>query len=356
MIDRSIVTKTLNISNKRILCISDIHGNLKAYKEVLKKANYQPGNDCLILLGDLVEKGPQNLETLHYIMKQCELEDVHILMGNCDFIAKNVLYSYRLNFLKNVLKMRKESLIHEMAQAIGLNLNVDMDIYCQTLRKHYLKELSFLNDAPHVIVTNDILFTHAALVDEKNFGTDFREVMTTPFFLRTKKTFQKKVVVGHLPVTEYCQRIANFDPIYDGQSNVYAIDGGNVVKAAGQLNCLIFDGNTVSHVSYDDLPEVKVLKDVAGDTALPLFIPWNYSKVEVLEESKNQVYVYSSYLNRNFWMEKDFLYKECATDFTNYKIPLQKGESVKLVRIYQKKAQIKKQGLLGWTEIENLAR
>ena len=42
--------------------------------------------------------------------------------------------------------------------------------------------------------------------------------------------FHKKVIVGHLPVTEYCHSIASFDPIYDGSTNVYSIDGGNVVK------------------------------------------------------------------------------------------------------------------------------
>lgn len=114
--NRNVVIQKLNSNSKRKIVISDIHGNLDLYIKLLNKIKYHPNKDCLILLGDLIEKGPKNLETLHYIMLQTKTEDVHCIMGNCDFIAKNVLYSYRLDFLKHVLSFRKESLIHEMAK------------------------------------------------------------------------------------------------------------------------------------------------------------------------------------------------------------------------------------------------
>ena len=97
--NRSVVIQKLETKAKRKIIISDIHGNLDLYQALLKKINYKPNVDCLILLGDLVEKGKQNLDTLHYIMHQVQNEDVHCIMGNCDFIAKNVLYSYRLDLV-----------------------------------------------------------------------------------------------------------------------------------------------------------------------------------------------------------------------------------------------------------------
>jgi hypothetical protein len=43
-----------------------------------------------------------------------------------------------------------------------------------------------------------------------------------------------------------------------------------------------------------------------------------------------------------------------AYDYTNYEIPLKKGDTVKEVFAYQDKVQIKKNGILGWTYRSNL--
>lgn len=361
MIDRTVKIKKINTKPLgRTICISDIHGNLDAYLGLLSKVDYRPNYDRLILLGDIIEKGLKNLETLNTIIRQTESEDVHVLMGNCDFTCKNVLYSYRLDFLKEILMLRKNSLIHEMAKSINLTFNsqTDMAKFCQIIRKRYLKELSFCNDLPHIIETDKTIFAHAAIVNEANYGEDFKDVMTTPFFLNKNQYFNKKVVVGHLPVTEYCRFIANFDPIYDAKKNVYSIDGGNVVKKAGQLNALIFDGNKVNVERFDLLQEATVINDVPYQNQIPLFVTWNQGAVQILEQTHKQTYVYSKFLNRKFWVENEFISKDNriykATDFTNYQIPLKKGERVKIVFTYQNKVQIKKNGILGWTYISNL--
>lgn len=355
--DRSVKVKRLQSPSKgRTICISDIHGNLNIYKNLLNKVKYQPGIDRLMLLGDLVEKGEKNLETLHFVMNQAKHEDVHVIMGNCDFICKNVLFAYRLDFLKDVLLQRKQSLIHEMANQIGISLdiNTDMSWYTHEIRKHFLDELCFCNDLPHVIDTDSHIYAHAAIMNETTFGDDFREVMTTHFFLNKNMHFHKKVIVGHLPVTEYCHSIASFDPIYDGSTNVYSIDGGNVVKKAGQLNALIFDKNIVNVESVDELPEVEVIETVLEHNQIPLFVTWNTSQIKVLKTTSKQSLVYNSFLNRTFWVENEFIQDFKATDYTNYQIPLTKGETVKLVCLYQDKAQVKKNGVLGWTYQKNL--
>lgn len=359
--NRNVIVKNLDKNRKgRTIVISDIHANLDVYLGLLQKVNYQKNIDRLILLGDMIEKGPKNLETLHYIMHQVKTEDVQCIMGNCDFIAKNVLFSYRLDFLNHVLSFRKESLIHEMAHEIGIQFSkhCDMQEFCQQLRKHYLKELCFLNDLPHVLTDEDTIYVHASLVNEQTYGKDFREVMTQPFFLHQDHHFKKKVIVGHLPVTEYYKKIADFNPIYDAKRNIYSIDGGNIVKQGGQLNALIFQENTVTIESYDELPQKKVIRDVKEHVQIPFFITWNHGQVDILKREEKQSYVYSPYLNRKFWVENEFLSisntEIKATDYTNYEMPLKKGDIVKVISTYQDKAQIKKNGILGWTYISNL--
>ena len=71
------------LSQRYCFVISDIHGNLDLYLKLLDQISYKPNEDCLILLGDLIEKGKRNLDTLHYIMHQVQNEDVHCIMGNC---------------------------------------------------------------------------------------------------------------------------------------------------------------------------------------------------------------------------------------------------------------------------------
>ena len=357
---RHIQIQNLETKAKRKIVVSDIHGNLDGYKNLLKKVHYVPNEDCLILLGDLVEKGPKNLDTLHFIMNQVKNEDVHCIQGNCDFIVKNVLYSYRLSFLKHVLGFRKASLIHEMAKSLNLSINEksNMSDICQILRQHYLKELSFLNDLPHILEDDKHIYVHAGLVSDENYGHDFSQVLTKQFFLYTDEHFHKTVIVGHMPVTEYCRHIASFDPIFDAKHNIYSIDGGNIVKEGGQLNALIFEKNQTKIVRYDALPEKKVIHDVPYHPQIPFFITWNHGEVQILEKQEKQSKVYSPYIHRTFWVENEFLTQEQgrvkATDYTNYEIPLKKGETVKIVFAYQDKVQIKKNGILGWTYKSNL--
>ena len=68
---------------RRVLAISDIHGNLPFLKGVLAAAHYGP-DDILVLVGDLVEKGPDSLTTLRFIMELAERNTVYGLRGNCD--------------------------------------------------------------------------------------------------------------------------------------------------------------------------------------------------------------------------------------------------------------------------------
>lgn len=357
--DRTIHIKHIDTQPKgRTIAISDIHANLSGYRSLLKKIDYTPNLDRIVIVGDYIEKGTQNLETLHFIMDQCVNEDVHVVMGNCDFVCKNALYSYRLDFLKNILLMRRNSLLNEMASIIGIQVTkkTDMSWFCQQLRKHFLKELSFCNDTPHIIETKDTIYVHAALNGPDHYGDDFKEVINSSFFLKKNIYFPKRVVVGHMPVTEYCHTIADFNPIYDPSMNVYDIDGGNVVKKSGQLNALIFKDRMISMDSYDPLPEYEVLESVSERIQLPFFITWNGGKIDILQKKVHESYVYNKTIRRKFWVPNIFIKSGKANEYTNYQIPLNKGDTVKLVTTYGDKAQIKKNGKLGWTYLQALKK
>ena len=69
--------------------VGDIQGCYKALKKLLKKIGFSPNTDKLWCVGDLVNRGPRSLDTLHYLQ---DMDDATaIVLGNHDlhFIAIN---------------------------------------------------------------------------------------------------------------------------------------------------------------------------------------------------------------------------------------------------------------------------
>ena len=57
----------------RTIVISDLHANVPVLDALLDKLAYVPGQDFLIILGDFLLKGKQNLATLHRVMELAAL-------------------------------------------------------------------------------------------------------------------------------------------------------------------------------------------------------------------------------------------------------------------------------------------
>lgn len=75
---------------KRILVTSDIHGHLTHLKKILEKASFSK-EDILIIVGDIVEKGPESLKTLRYIMELWTQGNVMVSMGNVDALRLQMI-------------------------------------------------------------------------------------------------------------------------------------------------------------------------------------------------------------------------------------------------------------------------
>lgn len=73
--------------------ISDIHGQLEAFNQILKDADFQfDGSDSLHILGDIVDWGLQSIETLVYIRDLDEKYDfINVYLGNHDLMMYDTL-------------------------------------------------------------------------------------------------------------------------------------------------------------------------------------------------------------------------------------------------------------------------
>ena len=69
--------------------IGDIQGRYQEFRLLLDKINFSPENDRLILLGDLVNRGPDSLSVVRYAMAHESCVD--IVLGNHDLYLLAVL-------------------------------------------------------------------------------------------------------------------------------------------------------------------------------------------------------------------------------------------------------------------------
>lgn len=66
---------------ERLIIISDIHGCIEEFNELLKKVQYSKNTDRLILLGDLIDRGPDSVA----VVSRARELDIESVMGNHEF-------------------------------------------------------------------------------------------------------------------------------------------------------------------------------------------------------------------------------------------------------------------------------
>lgn len=75
------------MNTERIFITSDPHGCYDKYLELIKKINLGE-NDRLIILGDVLDRGPKPISIIKDIMQR---DNVELLMGNHELFALNVM-------------------------------------------------------------------------------------------------------------------------------------------------------------------------------------------------------------------------------------------------------------------------
>ncbi len=118
----------------RTIIIGDIHGCAEELKTLLISCQYQANQDRLIFVGDLINKGPKNLEVL---------QEVERLKAEC------ILGNHETAFLRYIDSQKTDSPKWEKIKAeLGPQLS------------HYVQ---FLKKMPLYIIDKDFIVVHAGL-------------------------------------------------------------------------------------------------------------------------------------------------------------------------------------------------
>lgn len=346
--------------NRRILAISDVHGNLAYLRGALEKAGFCR-EDVLIFVGDIIEKGPQSLDTLRFIMELRKTHTVYAVEGNCDgwltrrhpgmedFTRHCVIHGWR--------GWKDRCLLAQMCDEIGFPRTEDLDLdrMWDTLHSAFPAEFDFLANLPTVIDTENYTFVHGGLPEGDPEDWDAYACMKNDSFLTQGRKMEKWCIVGHWPVMLYGDDTTCANPVIDREKNILSIDGGCVLKDDGQLNVLVIpcDGSEdFTHFAYDPFP-VRRVKFAQEGSKKSAYIRWGDNLVRVLEhgeEFSRCEHVRTGYrmdiLTKFLYSPEDDLWH--ANDCTDYILPLSAGDEVSIVEETSRGYLCKHAGVSGW--------
>ncbi|MBE5104943.1 metallophosphoesterase [Bacillus thuringiensis] len=355
--------KKLSIPNDvRIIVISDIHGELPLLKELLHKVSFKD-EDYLIINGDLCEKGRDSIGVVNYVMDLVKSNsNVHVVEGNCEVLVDALINENPR--LINYLCTRKHSIFNEWLEQLHFSIHEDTSIreVKEMLMSQFSKEINWLTELPTAIETEDYIFVHAGLEDRVDWKeTERKNAIAMPEFFNQSHRANKYVVVGHWPVVNYSDEAPSNNPVIDEEKKIIAIDGGNAIKEAGQLNAFIIQritaGDTFSYTYVDYFPEYEVIMDFNADSTMQGGVTYPDYYIEPGERMKDYTVCKQKETNKLLYVKNEYIRKlesgeyTVKTDISCAQISVRKGEIVSLIdgscAGYDL---IKKDGVEGWIE------
>lgn len=350
---------------KRVLVTSDIHGCLSCLQNVLKKAEFCD-DDILVIVGDIIEKGPDSLGTLRYVMELCERGNVIPLIGNVDAYRLKLMFELSeenaatiFNYVVYLRGWNGACFYDELAKECGCKLDSPEELLAvmPAIMEHFHDELEFLASLPAIVETQNYIFVHGGLREKNVLDNADRDIFELTkyddFASKTPHVFDKYVVVGHWPVSLYNESVQQHNPVVNQDKRIVSIDGGCGVKKGSQLNLLILPGiecsvSEMSFVSYDEIPTVCALEDQQASVD-SVNICWSNREVEMLERGEEFSLILHKHSGHKLHILNSYLKNDSeAYDYTNYVLPVRKGDCLSLLKTTSKGCIVKKDGVVGW--------
>lgn len=357
---KAVVKKITLPQGRRIMAVSDIHGNLPLLKGLLAKVDFGQ-KDILLILGDMMERSETSLDTLRYVMELSQTHTVYTLLGNCDNLTLAFLDGRDaitdLFFEGWFRRYGNRCPLVKMAQIAGVELDTPekYPVARKVIKETFAPELDFLRDLPHIILDDNYLFVHGGVPKEEHLEElEAYGCMKNDDFLGQGHQFHRWVIVGHWPVTLYRAEIPSAKPILLGDRHIASIDGGATLKADGQLNALILPeepSGEFSYVGYDGFPVMRALDDQTESTD-SVNIRFGHSRLEVLSEGTEFCRCRHLETGRELDILTEYLRRDengiFCEDSTDYRLPIQAGDRLSVVCRTEKGTLCKKDGATGW--------
>lgn len=356
---------------QRLLVVSDIHGHLDRFIQLLRQMHYS-GEDILIIVGDLIEKGPESLRVVQYVMDLARQHPVYVSMGNVDLgrLRKADNDSPEgaeewAGFLRWAEKVWDGSLFHEMLADMGIPAGQvtgeKAAEYLRRMKEQFHEELEFLWTRPTILTAGKYLFVHGGVPTEELEAlakTAPEALLKNDDFLSQGFAFQDYIVVtGHWPTCLYRTDREDVSPVFETERQILCIDGGNGLKRSGQLNGIeIPDSRAgmeqIRWMGYDGFPVVQAEEHQEGREAA-VHIRYFDSAVEPVEQKGDMARWRQLSTGIEFdgpvdWTYQDGEEKLHFSDYADTLLEVEPGDRLSVILKTSAGYYAKKEGLIGW--------
>jgi serine/threonine protein phosphatase 1 len=224
---------------KRILCISDIHGEYNKFMALLKKVNYNPEEDQLVLHGDYVDRGDQNMACIMKVMELQKLGAV-ALRGNHEEFLKEAI-----NEMLFGPDPYNSSYGSNLNLWVGYNGGAKTYSEIKNLSNDELDEVyRFVCRLPNMAHWNEYIFVHAGVNSKKPIEQNTKDefIWSREEFIWCPAYKDKIVIFGHTPTCNLhpygkAPKIEDSKIWYDqNYKDKIGIDCGSIF--GGRLACL----------------------------------------------------------------------------------------------------------------------
>ena len=276
----------------RIIVISDVHGNLSYLKGLLNKLELRD-EDTLVFDGDTMEKGPQSLDTLRFLMELDKKRRCLFVLGNCDYCTTSA----------TAQSPARTGTSRTISSPAGTASGPACSRRCAPRRASSSGRITTWTSSAassagasppsssswagcrSSLRRSTMSSSTAAYRRAPRRAGDGWHLMKNDNFMSRGRRFSKWVIVGHWPVVLYRENVTGRAPDIDRESRIISIDGGCVLKDDGQLNALIIPHNgseDFTYTWYDPFP-VRRVKSAQAAGGTSAYIRWGDNEVEILE-------------------------------------------------------------------------
>lgn len=195
----------------RLLVFGDIHGEYDKLINLWEKVKFNPENDKLIFLGDYIDRGPEPLKCLDFIIDKVNNYNAIALSGNHENMMLYDTDCWFNNGGKETLKKLRS-----------------------VSKEEQEKYIEFCNDLRYYHEEDNMIFVHAGINPDI---ADWHEDIDSMLWIRgeflSKYNGNKKVFVGHTPV----QYLRGNNTTPTKVKNIVMIDTGSYLSD-GHISCV----------------------------------------------------------------------------------------------------------------------
>lgn len=167
-----------------IFVIGDIHGEYDMFKKLLSK--HKPNKEQLVLIGDLIDKGPKSKSVLKEVLALArdEYNPAIVIKGNHEELFLDFLEYPEQSFNSYMQNGGGYTLTSLLGEDVFLMYNDNKVELANKIKEMYAEEISMLRDLPTYYSRNNLLFVHGGV--NMNYE-DFRNTSDEDFlWLRTR--------------------------------------------------------------------------------------------------------------------------------------------------------------------------